>query len=97
MDYEFICRLVKEGLKSYYYKGKPVCLMDGAGISRNQERKSLSEAKEALVRNKLFLKPQIFIDYYIRLNFYYCRHLLSSLGLKKIIKKVKDFKHGRNA
>ena len=93
MDYELVCRMEKAEMKGLYYEGEPVCLMDGSGVSRTQEGKSLKEAKRALKQNGLFWTPSVFFAFQKRVIFYSLRRLMDLLGLKDHLKRLKQKKY----
>jgi len=89
MDYDFVCRMLKEGFKGIEYKGEPVVMMDGAGVSRKKEFLSWYDSYKALRNSQLLLKPHIFCSLLGRLIRIILRKTLEKVGLRKLIKKIK--------
>jgi GT2 family glycosyltransferase len=54
MDFEWVCRMERAGLKGFYYDFSPVVIMDGGGVSVTREWKSIVECVRALKKNDIF-------------------------------------------
>jgi glycosyltransferase involved in cell wall biosynthesis len=96
MDYDFVCRMKKEGFKGHYWRGKegldPVVLMDGTGVAISRESFALREAFDVLKKNDL-LSFNVFYNYCIRLVFFYLRKIVTIFGLSNLLKKLKRKKN----
>jgi len=89
MDYEFVCRMENAKLEGIYY-GQPVVLMDGTGVSTNNESRSLVECKNALIANDLWtVRNRVF--FYERRFLYSLRRALSAVGLGSLLGSLKRF------
>ena len=75
MDYDFMCRLIKEKYRGFYYK-KVVVLMDGKGISSNG-------GLEAVNERILVLRRYDMHDFY---SYYYQDMIISILHLYSLAK-----------
>jgi len=77
MDYDFMCRLIKERYRGFYYK-KAVVLMDGKGISSNN-------GLEAVNERILILRRYNFHNFY---SYYYLQKLKFKILIRKVLNKL---------
>ena len=77
MDYDFMCRLIKEKYRGFYYK-KAVVLMDGKGISSNG-------GLEAVNERILVLRRYDMHDFY---SYYYLEKLKFKILFRKMLAKL---------
>jgi len=77
MDYDFMCRLIKERYKGFYYK-KAVVLMDGKGISSNNEFEGVNERILVLRRYDMH-------NFY---SYYYLEKLKFKILFRKMLAKL---------
>ncbi len=89
MDYEFVCRMENAKLEGIYY-GQPVVLMDGTGVSTNNESRSLVECKNALIANDLWTVRNR-VSFYERRFLYSLRRALLAAGLGSLLGSLKRF------
>lgn len=92
MDYDWVCRLYKAGLKGFYDDGPAVLSMDGSGVSATGEGKAIKECWRALKENSL-VTPGNALGYVQRWLLYNLRQLLSQIGLSRLLGELKKFKH----
>jgi len=87
MDYDFMCRLIKERYKGYYYK-KAVVLMDGKGISSNDGTEGVNERISILRRHGMYNFSSYF--YLEKLKFkILIRKVLNKLGILDFYDRIK--------
>ncbi len=96
MDFEFVCRMEKAGLKGYYWNKAPIVLMDGNGISKTQEFTGIRESSRGLKENNL-LNAENYLGLFVRYGFYLGRELMIKVGLTDILAKLKILKHSKRA
>ena len=77
MDYDFMCRLIKERYRGFYYK-KAVVLMDGNGISSNNGLEAVNERILILRRYNLH-------NFY---SYYYLQKLKFKILIRKVLNKL---------
>lgn len=92
MDYDFIVRMKKAGLKGFYFKEIFSVKMDGAGKSVKQEFAAIKECYNILKENNE-LNPETFTGYLIRYLLFVFRKMLVSIGLKGLLIRLKKMKH----
>ena len=92
MDFDFIVRLEKKGLKGLYIDGDPVVKMDGEGRSHTEEFSAIRECMRSLKENK-YLTFRNTLGLTTRLFLFAGRKLLLISGGKKILSKLKKRKY----
>ncbi len=92
MDFDLIVRLEKYHLKGHYLNTNPVVLMDGHGISSQQEYKSILENEKALMENGVY-SIQDFYNLIFRKIKFFVKKTLATLHLKEAILKYKRLKY----
>jgi glycosyltransferase involved in cell wall biosynthesis len=91
MDYDFVVRMEKRGVKGFYFQDEPTILMDGKGVSFTQEEKGIAECKRSLISHGLYdFNNQLSLTQ--RFTFYKGRMLLSKVGLLGVVKMIKKLK-----
>lgn len=96
MDYDFTCRMIKAGFVGVEFKGGPVVLMDGSGVSRMKEFQSVLDAFRALRNSGLIYRPNVFITFTFRFFRIFTRKFMEKVGLQSLVRKYKLLK-ARNA
>ena len=78
MDFDFMCKMIKNKFNGYYYQNSPVVLMDGQGVSSSNGLQGLNE-------RELVLKRYNMLD---RHSYYYFKRLRLSLFAREVLKKL---------
>ncbi len=78
MDFDFMCKMIKNKFNGYYYQNNPVVLMDGKGISSSNGLQGLNE-------RELVLKRYNMLD---RHSYFYFKRLRFSLFARKVLDKL---------
>ena len=60
MDFDWVCRLHKNGLGGFYWNKEPVVKMDGGGISALKEHLVIWESLQALKENHLLTSKNLY-------------------------------------
>ncbi len=94
MDFEFVCRMHKVGIKGYYWTKAPIVAMDGRGVSVTREHKSIPESLKGLKENQLLTIDNL-LWYLIRYTLFSGRMVMMKIGLSKLLAKLKAIKHKR--
>lgn len=92
MDFDFIVRLERKGLKGHFLQGEAVVKMDGTGKSATGEKEAIKECYRALKENDL-LTARNQAGFFIRKLLFSLRRLMILLGLKKLLGLFKRMKH----
>ncbi len=92
MDYDFIVRMKKAGLKGFYFNEIFSVKMDGTGKSINQESEALKECYKVLNENNI-LTIENLSGFAVRYFLFLIRRFMSAAGLNKILIKMKKNKH----
>ena len=94
MDYEFVCRMHKAGIKGYYDQAKSLIRMDGGGVSSTKEMQAYSEVWNVLSEHKLLTAENLY-GCMVRYAKYFVRRTLVMLGLTNLLMHLKHRKHGK--
>lgn len=92
MDYDFIVRMKKAGLKGFYFKEVYSVKMDGTGKSIKQESAALKECFLVLKQNE-YLNIENFLGFTVRYTLFIMRKLMGAGGLDKFLLRLKKLKH----
>ncbi|HSL87957.1 MAG TPA: glycosyltransferase [Ignavibacteriaceae bacterium] len=92
MDYDFIVRLKKAGLRGFYFNEVFPVKMDGTGKSVKQESAALKECFMVLKQNE-YLNFENFLGFTVRYMLFIMRKFMSAAGLNKLLLKLKKLKH----
>ncbi len=92
MDFDWVCRLHKNGLSGFYWNKEPVVKMDGGGISALKENLVIWESLKALKENQLLTLKNLY-GISVRTIFYFARRMMELLGMAEILGKLKKEKH----
>lgn len=92
MDYDFIIRMKKAGLKGFYFKEIFSVKMDGTGKSVKQESAAIQECYKVLKENNE-LNFETFTGYLVRYLLFIFRKMLIYIGLKDLLIRLKKMKH----
>lgn len=92
MDFDWVCRLHKNGLGGFYWNKEPVVKMDGGGISALKEHLVIWESLQALKENHLLTLKNLY-GISVRTLFYFARRMMELLGMAEILGKLKKEKH----
>jgi glycosyltransferase involved in cell wall biosynthesis len=92
MDFDFIVRLQKKEYNGYYIEKDPVVIMGGTGKSALDEWKAIKECYSSLKKNNSFSIKNM-LGMKIRISLYLFRRILIALGLKDVLKKLKEKKY----
>ena len=103
-DYDWVCRwelgLKNSKGKAYYLQGNPVIIMDGGGVSSQNESKVILEAFQIILKHNMnsgFLTKVItYSALFKRIFLYSCRFILIRMGYVNILKKIKSLKYINN-
>ena len=92
MDFDFIIRLEKKGLRGKYIDGEAVVKMEGTGKSAAEEKEAIDECYRSIEEND-YLTVKNRGGFFIRKAFYNGRRMLVALGLKNLLGLLKRKKH----
>lgn len=92
MDLDLVVRMEKQSYRGFYINDKAVIIMDGSGVSVNEEIESIRECYKILKTEEYFNFTNAF-GYSVRCILYAFRQVLESSGGKKILIKLKQLKH----
>ncbi|MBS4035213.1 MAG: glycosyltransferase [Ignavibacterium sp.] len=92
MDYDFIVRMKKAGLKGFYFNEIYSVKMDGTGKSVKQESAALKECFMVLKQNE-YLNFENLMGFAVRYTLFIIRKFMSAAGLNKFLLKLKKLKH----
>ena len=102
-DYDWVCKwelsLKNSKGKAYYFQGNPVIIMDGGGVSSQNESKVILEAFQIILKHNMnsgFLTKVItYSALFKRIFLYSCRFILVRTGHVNILKKIRSLKYHR--
>lgn len=92
MDYDFIVRMKKAGLKGFYFDEIYSVKMDGTGKSVKQESAALKECFMVLKQNE-YLNFENFLGFTVRYTLFIMRKFMGAAGLSKFLLRLKKLKH----
>jgi len=92
MDFDFLVRMEKHGLKGYYINSDPVVKMEGTGKSQTLEYIAIKECIKSLKAND-YLTTENLLGLSKRLSLFFFRKLLITIGGKKILGLFKRLKY----
>lgn len=92
MDYDLAVRMKKAGLRGFYFNEIYSVKMDGTGKSVKLESDALKECYKVLKENN-FLTFENLSGFAVRYLLFLIRRLLSTVGLNKLLLKMKKIKH----
>jgi len=92
MDFDFIVRMEKKGLKGFYLDSDPVVKMGGEGKSHTEEFSAIKECIKSLKENK-YLNFRNTIGLIVRLFFFAFRKTVLAVGGKKLLRTLKRSKY----
>jgi len=88
MDFDFMCKMVQQKFKGFYYEKNPVVLMDGSGVSSTRGFKAISERRQILNKYKLSNAHTEYYFWQLRVKMH-GRNLLERAGLLKLYDHIK--------
>lgn len=94
MDFDFIVRMEKAGLKGYYFKDDFSVLMEGSGRSVKEEADALKECYQILKDHK-YLNFKNRYGFFTRYFFYLIRKILGVSRLNPLLLKLRKMKHSK--
>ena len=92
MDFDFIVRMEKKGLKGFYLDNDPVVKMGGEGKSHTEEFSAIKECMRSLKENK-YLNFNNTFGLTVRLILFTLRKIVLALGGKKLLRNLKRSKY----
>lgn len=94
MDFDFVVRMMKAQMKGYYIP-EPTILMDGTGVSSNQELKGILESGRSLRQNGMMTLENTFF-YYLRFFLWGVRYLIKRFVGEKALAFFKKLKYRKS-
>ena len=91
MDFDFVVRMKKKGMRGFYIDGDPIVKMEGTGTSIINEWAGIKECYASLKENN-FLSIKNFIGFTNRVLFFLGRNILVKIGARKLLRKLKRIK-----
>lgn len=92
MDFDFIVRMEKKGLKGFYLKNDPVVKMSGEGKSHAEEFSAIRECMRSLKENK-YMNFKNAIGLLVRVFLFASRKIVLAFGGKKFLRALKRSKY----
>ena len=92
MDFDFVVRMEKMGLKGIYIDENPVVKMGGEGKSHTEEFSAIKECVRSLKENK-YLTFKNLIGSSMRLFLFATRKIVLTIGGRKFLRKLKRSKY----
>ena len=88
MDFDFECRMLKQGMQGVYLAREPVVFMDGTGVSVKNAGKSIIETWHSMRKHGV-IGGKTLLGFGCRLSFHYLTRALRALGLSSVLKKIR--------